>query len=100
MMCGTTPTHTFTLPFDVDLIKSVRVIYAQDNQIVFVKNTKDCTLANNTVTVKLTQKDTFAFDYKKSVEIQVRVLTVDGESLVSGIRCISVGRCLDKDVIE
>lgn len=100
MICGTTPTHTFTLPFDVDLIKSVRVIYAQDNQIVFVKNTEDCTLADNTVTVKLTQEETLSFDYKKAVEIQVRVLTADDESLVSGIKCVSVGRCLDEDVIE
>lgn len=96
---GTTPTHTFSLPFDVDMIKEVRVIYAQDDQIVFVKNTKDCTLANNTVTVKLTQENTFALDCKKYVEIQVRVLTVDGDALVSEIITISVGRCFDKDVI-
>ena len=99
MMCGTTPTHIFTLPFSVDVIKKIRIVYSQDNQIVFTKETDDCTLEDNIVTVKLTQKETLSFDYKKAVEIQVRILTNDDDSLISGIRCVTVGRCLDKEVL-
>ena len=99
MMCGTTPTHTFTLPFPVDEIKSVRIIYSQGDKPLFVKETDDCTLENNTITVKLTQEDTLKFDHKKSVFVQVRVLTHNDDSLISGIKSISVGRCLEKEVI-
>lgn len=99
MMCGTTPTHTFTLPFSVNEIKSVRIIYAQGSKPLFVKEKGDCTLENNVITVKLTQEDTLLFDYKKRVEIQVRVLTTDDDSIISTIKSISVGRCLEKEVI-
>ena len=98
-MCGTTPTHTFTVPFSVDVIKSVRVIYSQNDKPVVVKETADCVLANNTVVTKLTQKETMSFDPKVRVEIQLHVLTTTDESIVSSIKCVSVGRCLDKDVI-
>lgn len=99
MMCGTTPTHVFTLPFDVSIIKEVRIVYAQNKEPVVIKNTPDCTLNGNEVTVKLTQKDTLSFDYRKTVEVQVRVLTQENESLVSAIKAITVGRCLDNGVI-
>lgn len=99
MIRGTTPTHIFKLPFEKDVIKAIRIIYAQNNQIVLVKNTEDCVLENGTATVKLTQEDTLSFDSSKSVEIQVRVLTAGEDALVSNIKCISVERCLDKDVI-
>jgi DNA-directed RNA polymerase subunit L len=99
MMCGTTPTHYFKLPFNVDTISKIRILYSQDNKIVFVKNTEDCTLENNLVTTKLTQENTLAFDYRKPIEVQVRVLDVNGDSLVSTIKVIRAGRCLDNEVI-
>lgn len=99
-MSGTTPLHTFTLPFHVDTIKSVRIIYSQNNKVLFVKTKDDCFLEGNTVEVKLMQEDTLQFDYKTPVEIQVRVLTLDGDSLKSTIKSMSVGRCLEKEVIE
>lgn len=100
MIRGTTPTHTFTLPFAVETVKSVRVIYAQGERVVFTKEMNECELANNTITIKLTQSDTLAFDHKTPVDIQVRILTVDDDSLVSDIRRVMVDRCLDNEVLE
>ena len=37
MIQGTTPTHTFTIPFDVSLIKELKVVYAQQGEIVLEK---------------------------------------------------------------
>ena len=61
MIQGTTPTHTFTLPFDVSMVEKVRIIYSQKDQPVVIKNTEDCQLEGNDVFVVLTQEDTFAF---------------------------------------
>ena len=100
MMCGSTPTHTFTLPFNVDIIKNVRVVYSQGDEPLFVKEMDDCVLKDYIMSVKLTQEDTLSFDYKKLARIQVRVLTINDDSLVSTIKTITPGRCLEKEVIE
>ena len=100
MMRGTTPTHIFTLPFDVSRIKEIRIIYSQNDTPVVTKNTADCTLENKTVTVKLTQEDTFAFNHKKPAFVQLHVLSTNGDALTSAIKAISIGDCLDKEVIK
>lgn len=100
MRRGTTPTHTFTLPFDTGLIKSVRVVYAQGGKVVLTKNTDDCTLDGNTISYKLTQEESLCFRNNQQVEIQVRVLTASGESLASDVMSVFVGRCLDDEVIK
>lgn len=97
---GTTPTHTFTLPFNTGICTIVKVIYAQDNVVILEKEGEACKCNGNTVTIKLTQEDTFKFNCKKSVQIQMRVVTNDGESLVSDIKYIGARECLDSEVLE
>lgn len=99
MIRGTTPTHIFRLPFDTSLIDEVRIIYSQNDEQILVKETVDCNLDGNTISVTLTQEDTFKFDCKKCVQIQVRVLTAGGEALASKIKHINVEKCLDNEVI-
>ena len=36
IMQGTTPTHTFYLPFSTDIIKTVRIIYCQNDECLYV----------------------------------------------------------------
>lgn len=98
-MRGTTPTHIFTLPFEANLISSIRIIYTQGDEQILVKEVKDCQIDGNTVTVRLTQEETFLFDCKKYVEIQIRALTHSGDVLNSNIMKESVERCLDNEVI-
>jgi hypothetical protein len=100
MRRGTTPTHTFILPFDTGQVKSVRIVYAQADKVVLVKITDNCTLEGNTVTCKLSQKDTLGFDDMKNVNIQLRVLLHDGTALASDIETVFVSSCLDDEVIE
>lgn len=100
MIRGTTPTHTFTLPCDASMVKEVMVIYGQDDTEVFHKDTEDCKLEGDTVSVTLTQEDTFLFDHKKRVQIQLRVLTDGGDALASDVKITSIKKCLNEEVLE
>ena len=97
MIRGTTPLHTFTIPFDTGLIDRVRVIYSQNGQPVLKKD--NCTLDGNLIKVKLTQEDTLSFTASYPVDIQVRVVLHDGEALVSSINKVSVEKCLENEVL-
>ena len=100
MIRGTTPEHTFTIPMDASTLKSVRVIYCQGGNKILVKEGSACVLTGNTVKVRLTQADTFLFDYKKEVEIQIRVMTNKGDVSNSEIITETVERCLETEVIR
>ena len=99
MIRGTTPTHIFNIPFDVAAIDELKITYAQWGNIVITKNKSDCTLEGTTIKTSFTQEETFKFSSDKPVEIQVRILTVDGEALASIIQKVDVGRCLDSEVL-
>lgn len=104
-MRGTTPTHKFTLPFDVSTIKEVQVIYSQSDHYLdekrtkLVKETKDCKLEGKTISVDLTQEDTLSFTHKLQVSIQLRVLLVNGKALVSKVIKRDVEACLNDEVL-
>ena len=101
MKRGTTPTHTFTLPFDATMIAKARVLYSQNDAVILRKEGSDITIDGNTLVVRLSQEDTFKFTlgFQKYVEIQVRVLTPANESIVSDIIRVPVDRCLEEDVL-
>ena len=99
MIIGTTPTHIFNIPFDTSLVDEVKITYAQEDEIVLIKGTSDCVLDTTTIKVTLSQKDTFLFDSKKSVQVQLRILTKSGEALASVVEHIGVSKCLDNEVL-
>lgn len=96
----TTPTHIFTLPFNTSIISKVRLVYAQSETIVLVKEATECKVRGNTISVTLTQEETAMLDCKKNfVEIQAHILTNDGKSLVSTPLKVAVKKCLDTEVL-
>ena len=99
MRRGTTPKHTFTLPFDATACQKIRVIYAQGGIVKIVKTDKDIEKSGNTIVVKLSQADTFRLNCKLKTEIQVRVLTGSDDVLVSEIHTVNTERCLDNEVL-
>jgi hypothetical protein len=99
MFKGTTPTHTFEVPLDTSLIKTVKITYSQRDVEVLVKRTEDCTLGDGTISTKLSQEDTFLFEGGTLVTIQLRILTVSGDALVAEPMMMSVGNCLDDEVL-
>lgn len=100
MIRGTTPTHIFRLPFNTSLIDEVRIIYAQSDEQLLIKEKDDCELNDDTISVTLSQEDTFKFDCTKCVQIQVRILTLEGQALASSIKHIKVDKCLDSEVMR
>lgn len=99
MYKGTTPTHIFKLPFDSSMVKECKITYAQDDVIVLEKFTEDCTLEGEYITTTLTQEETFLFNHKRTVQIQLRVLTTAGDALASDISSVSVRQCLDEEIL-
>ena len=100
MVIGTTPTHTYTLPFNVDVIKSLKITYSQGGNVVLTKKLEDCETDGQTVSVRLTQEDTFLFGHTSDIEIQVRVLTDTGDALTSRVIKLTTSKCLDDEVLE
>lgn len=100
MRLGTTPKHEFTLPFDISLVKEFKVTYKQNGKIILEKSLNDFETSANTLSVTLTQEETFLFVEGVNVELQARVLTMGGDVLSSDIRIITAEKCLDREVLE
>lgn len=111
MRRGTTPTHTFTLPFDPPDGAEYRIVYAQGEdhkeKIILELTTKRITINGRVLTVKLKQEETLNFDcspvYHNNrhlplpVKIQIGVQTPGDDILWSEIIETTVERCLRKD---
>ena len=99
MYKGGTPTHTFNVSIDTSLIKEVKITYSQDGKALLSKRTGDCQIEAGKILTRLSQEDTFLFDGSKFVNIQIRVLTHEGDVLPSKVITVSVAECLDDEVL-
>lgn len=100
MKQGTTPTHTFLLPFDSSNIKTLEITYAQHDNVILTKRLDDCLLDGNVVTVELTQEETFSFDVTTKIQIQLRVLTITNQAYSTDILLTTISKSLSKEVLE
>ena len=96
---GSTPLHTFTLPFETELLKSFKLTYSQNGRIILEKYLKDFKTDGNVLTIKLTQEETFLFDEDSDVHLQARALTLGGDAIPSNIIIVPVEACLDREVL-
>lgn len=97
---GTTPKHTFKLPFDTALIDKVQVTYSQNKNTLVVKENADCELVENRVIVSLSQEETLKFEPNMSVKVQIRVLTTGADAPASKIFNIHCYEILNKAVLQ
>ena len=100
MYRGTTPTLTFTLPFEASTLSEYWVTVSQryDN-IRIDKDSSDCTASGSTITVTLTQEETLRLVPDKPAGIQLRVLTSDGDAMASEVFTTMVREVLREEVI-
>ena len=84
---------------DASSVQKVRVTYAQKDDVLLVKEGEECRVTGNVIEVKLTQEETLLFNEFSHVQIQVRVLTTDGEALASDLIRVPCGAILDKEVL-
>lgn len=100
MFRGTTPTHVFELPMDMSMVKRLQIIYAQNDKKLFTKELSDCTVEGPVVSVTLNQEETFKFDCRHAVQIQLRTLDMAGHALCSDVMPVSVEKCLSEEVLS
>ena len=97
---GTTPTHTFSLPFERENISDLRITYEQNGQDILIKHLNDVEFNdNNEISITLTQQETFSFQEKKLVQVQLKIKTTKNQVLNSDIIEIKVDASLDEEVI-
>lgn len=79
MYRGTTPTITFTLPFEAAKIDAMFITFAQketpyakDSIVIFEKSLADCKAFGNEISLTLTEEDTLRLKSREDVEIQIR----------------------------
>lgn len=99
MKRGTTPIHQFVVPFSAEMIDDVEITYCQNGQEILKKYIKDCTVEGKTVSVMLSQDETFGFNEGINIEIQLRVLTKGREVHASDIFIVDCKRCLSDEVL-
>lgn len=96
---GTTPTHTFTLPFEMDMISDIRITYLQNQKEVFVKGMEDIEISDNEVSLTFTQEETYQFQASEEVLVQIKIKTTEGIVLNSDIMRMRVDASLNNEVI-
>lgn len=95
----TEPTFTFTLPIDTDIVDECRVTFAQYGSVILTKETDECEMSGNIITVDLTPDETLLFDHKDTAQAQLQALTTGGDPLVSDIFSFDVGECISGEVL-
>lgn len=87
MRRGTTPTLTFTTPYTADLIESGFITFSQRGADVLDVSLNDpsVTIADNSISVTLTQEQTLAFTTVDTLKIQIRAILASGKAVASNI---------------
>lgn len=78
MIRGTTPTITYNFPFAVSGIDKIRIYFLQGKETIITKDEDDCTMSGQSVSVTLTEEETYMFNAKKRVETKSRFLLTNG----------------------
>ena len=99
MIRGTTPSYQFKLPFDVSVLNKVWVTFSQFDKEIFTIEESDCYLDGNVVRVELTQEQTLQLESNALLDIQLRVLIVNGSALASKVFRVPVRKILKGGVI-
>lgn len=94
MIRGTTPTHSFSVPYDLTNVENIVIRYGQNDKPLFEKTKADCIIAGNLITVTLTEEETYSFDCHFVGQAQIELTFIGGEKIKSEIMLFSVGRCL------
>ena len=97
---GTTPTLTFTLPFEVDNLDAFWISFKQQNKVELnkEKGASGVTQKNYTITVTLSQEETLQFGAGKCL-IQIRARDTSGKAVASNTMNFEVADVLRSGVI-
>lgn len=99
MIRGTTPTLEFVLPFDTSLLDTAYITLSQNDAVVVEKKMTECNCNKRVLSARLKQEETLKLNCDCKVEVQLRVKTLEGDSLASDIFIVSPDRILKDGVI-
>lgn len=87
MRRGTTPTLTFTTPYEASLIQDGYITFKQRGAIVADISIHDesVTVSDNSISVELTQEQTLAMTTADTCQAQIRLLMESGTATASNI---------------
>lgn len=87
MRRGTTPTLTFTTPYAADLIESGYLTFNQRGSTVLdlPLNDPSVTIADEAISVTLTQEQTLGMTAAAPCEAQIRAILTSGKAVASNI---------------
>ena len=100
MRQGTTPTHTFTLPFPASEVQAALISYAQDGHVLFQKTLAECNVGDKQLSLTLSQEETFQFSPGRLGLVQVRILGAGNKALSSDVITFPVEPSLSKEVLK
>lgn len=73
MIRGTTPTISYTLPFQVSELTDAELTLAQKDEVKVLKKLEHCSCDTHKLSITLTQEETLQLDCSCPAEIQLRV---------------------------
>lgn len=82
---GATWHSEFELPFGEEYISVLEITYSQNGEIILQKRKEDCTIKGNIIYVELTQEETFLFDEKQLVDVQIKAKDPTGNAVSSDV---------------
>lgn len=87
MRRGTTPTLTFTTPYAAELVQSGYITFQQRNVNVLDVPLSDpsITIADNAISISLTQEQTLAFTTAAPCAAQIRAILTTDKAVASNI---------------
>lgn len=78
---GTTPTMTFRLPVDAEMIEVGYIVVKQNEETIIEKPSSDCEWTGKTLSTKFTQEETLKLIAGTLAGIKVVVKTKGGERM-------------------
>lgn len=99
MKPGSTPKHSFELPFPASELAVAYVTYTQDGHLMLEKELSDFQQEGNVVSYRLTQEETLRFKEGRPVRLQFDFRSHSGVRAPSDIITLTVGETHIKEVI-
>lgn len=108
MFRATTPTHIFIFEVDPEEnFKTILITYSQGGEIVLEKGKNDLTFEEKTEcnkkvylgTLQLTQEESNLFEADRTVLVQIRAVSYDGDVVASEKMSVSVKDVLNDEVL-
>lgn len=92
MRRGTTPTLTFTTPYEAELIQSGYLTFQQRGANVLDVPLDDpsITIADEAISISLTQEQTLAFTAAAPAQAQIRAMLTSNKAVASNIVTIPI----------